>query len=350
MQLRTLGETDLSIPPIVFGAWAIGGWCWGGADDEQSIEAIRASIDAGASAIDTAPVYGFGRSEEVVGRAIAGRTGEVVVMTKVGLRWDLTDGDRFFETEDGNGDSITIYRNSRPESIRWEVEQSLARLGVERIDLCQVHWHDPTTPIEDTMGALAALVGEGKIRAVGVSNYTVEQMQEAQRALGAVPLASDQPKYSLVARGIEADVLPWAREHSVGVLAYSPLEQGLLTGSVRADRRFPPGDARNKRPTFQPAFRSRVNDILDSVVAPIAERHGASIGQTVLAWTIAQPGMTAVLVGARSAAQARENAAAGAVQLEPAECAAIDAAFRGVEPAPPGKLRALLRKVVSRTR
>jgi aryl-alcohol dehydrogenase-like predicted oxidoreductase len=331
MQHRALGRSELRVPLVTFGAWAIGGWYWGGSDDEEAVRAIQTAIDQGIDAIDTAPVYGFGHSERVVGRAIHGRRERVIVMTKVGLRWDDTRGDFYFETTDPNGRKYRVHRNARPWSIKWEVEQSLERLGVETIDLVQVHWPDPKTPISDTMGALLELRAQGKLRAIGVSNFSVEMMNEAQRVLGDVPLASDQPKYNLVGRDIEREILPFARAKNVGVLVYSPLEQGLLTGKVTAERTFPESDGRHKRPTFTPENRRRVNEVLSRIVQPIAARHAATIGQVVIAWTVAQPGVTSAIVGARTREQARENAAAGELALDAGEVASIRAAFEALK-------------------
>lgn len=338
MAARRLGRSSLELPPIVFGAWAIGGWNWGGSDDEEAVRAIGASIDAGCGAIDTAPVYGFGRSERVVGRAIAGRRERALILTKVGLRWDDDRGPLAFETRGEDGRTLRVRRNARPDSVRAEVDASLARLGCGVLDLVQVHWPDPETPIAETLGALVDLRREGKLREIGVSNYSVPELEEARRALGSVPLASDQPRYSLVAREIERDVLPWARDHEVGVLCYSPLEQGLLTGAVGGSRAFGVDDGRSKRASFRADNRARVNALVDSVLRPIAARHAATPAQVVLAWTIAQPGITAAIAGARNAAQARENAGALAVALAREELAAIRAAFEGlVLAAPPAR-------------
>ena len=331
MQYRKLGRSSLEVPVVTFGAWAIGGFNWGGTDDGLARDAIRAALDCGMTAIDTAPVYGFGHSERVVGEAIRGRRDEVLILTKAGLRWDDERGKLAFEGKDDDGNPRKIYFNCRPDSVRAEVEASLGRLGVEHVDLLQIHWPDETTPIPDTMGALAELHREGKIRAVGVSNYTPEMMAEAQEALGDVPLASDQPRYSLVRREIEADVLPYAREHEVGLVVYSPLEQGLLTGRVPADRGFPDNDGRAKRPSFRPENRAKVNGVLDEVCRPIAEQHGITLGQLSLAWLLGQDGVTAVLAGARNPEQVQENAGAGDVRLTSDELARIRAAFEGLE-------------------
>lgn len=336
MRHRTLGRTDLSLPVITFGAWALGGGYWGEQDDEASIAAIRAALDAGMDAIDTAPIYGLGRSETIVGQAIADRRREVKVLTKIGLRWDCSDGERFITGKLPDGKPLHVHRNSRPDSVRIEVERSLQRLGVERLDLVQVHWPDPTTPVAETMGALAELRDEGKLAAIGVSNYDVDQLTQAQEALGDVPLASDQPIYSLVQRGIEDDVLPWARTNDVGLIVYSPLEQGLLTGKVRADRTFSDDEGRSRRASFSGENRARVNAILDEVVATVAAAHDATLAQTVLAWTVKQPGITVALAGARRPEQAQENAAAGELELAADEWSAIDQAFAALtlEPLP----------------
>lgn len=349
MRRRRLGRTNLELPVVSFGAWAVGGWQWGGADDETAVRAMQAAIDCGMDAIDTAPVYGFGHSERVVGRAIAGRRDRVVVMTKVGLRWDDTRGPFAFETKDHHGRTLRIHKNLRPWSVVWEVEHSLQRLGIETIDLLQVHWPDPTTPIGATMSALLDLRRAGKIREIGVSNFSVSMLEETRKLLGEVPLASDQPKYNLLDRSIEKAILPWTRQHEVGVLVYSPIEQGLLTGAVPADRQFPPDDGRSTRRTFTLELRARVNEALARVAKPIAERHGATLAQVAIAWTVAQPGVTSALVGARTEAQVLENAAAGELVLETGELLALAKAFEGILPSGHlGRLRGFLRRILRR--
>ena len=330
MRTRTLGASGLRVPVVSFGAWALGGWTWGGTDDARSLAALDAALEAGISAVDTAPVYGFGHSEELLGRWLTGlgaRRREVVVMTKVGLRWDDERGEHFFDAEDADGTPRRVFRNSRPDSVKLEVERSLVRLGVECLDLVQVHWPDSTTPIAETMGALAELFQAGLVRAVGASNYSPAMLAEARAALGQVPLASDQLPYSLLNRGAERDVLPLCREHGLDTLVYSPLAQGLLTGKVSAAREFPAGDQRQGRPDFAAENRARVNATLERSVRPIAERHGATLAQVVLAWTADAPGVTTVLAGARTPEQARENAAAGDLVLTTEEWTAIDEAF-----------------------
>ena len=314
---------------MTFGAWAVGGWMWGGADEEESIRAIQASIDHGATTIDTAAVYGQGYGEEVVGKAIRGRREEVQVATKCGMRWDSDEGSEPWATKDRSGNDVVIRRNSRPESVAFEVEQSLRRLGVEAIDLYQVHWPDASTPAEDTMHALVKLKDQGKIRAIGVSNYDVAWMEKA----GAVaPLASLQPPYSLIQRKIEPEILPYCRQHAIGVIVYSPLERGLLAGTVGPDRAFPPGDHRATHRFFSAENRRRVAGALDQV-RPIAEAHGASLAQVAINWTIQEPGITAALVGARTPDQAVHNAGAMRFILSESERAEVRQAFDPVSEA-----------------
>jgi methylglyoxal reductase len=318
---RPLGQSEIVVPPVIFGAWAIGGWYWGGTDDAAAIRAIHASIDAGVGAIDTAPVYGFGHSESIVGQAIRDRRDRVTLLTKVGLRWDGTEGEHFF---DDAGQSV--YRNLRPAAIRAEVEESLRRLGVDEIDVLQCHWPDPGFPVEETMVGLAALVGEGKIRAVGVSNFDPALLARAQAALGSVPLASTQPRYSLLDRAIEDDVLPWCRDAGVGVIVYSPIEQGLLSGRVTLERTFAEDDGRSWSPRFSAESRAAVLAAI-AQTADIAAAHDATPAQLAIAWCFHQPGVTAAIVGARSPRQAIENAGAARIVLSPAEIDRLSGAF-----------------------
>jgi methylglyoxal reductase len=348
MQMRALGRSGVEVSAVAFGAWAIGGWQWGGSDDAAARAALLAGLDAGLTSIDTAPVYGFGHSEQVIGRALAGRRAQAQILTKVGLVWEEERGEFFFEGSDQNGVTRRVYKNSRPDSIRREVEASLRRLAVEQLDLVQIHWPDPTTPLADSLGALSELRTAGKLRAIGVSNFKPAQLEEAQRVLGDVPLASTQERYSLVARGIEAEVLPKARAQGIAVLAYSPIEQGLLSGRVSSARTFPPGDNRTKRGTFSAENRTLVNALLERVARPAAVRLDASLAQVVIAWTLAQPGITSALVGARTPEQARENARAGELELTTAEIAAIDRGFAELELQPPGG--GALRRLIGRLR
>jgi aryl-alcohol dehydrogenase-like predicted oxidoreductase len=323
MIYRELGPSGIKISAIGFGAWAIGGWMWGGADEGQAIDAIHAALDRGVTLIDTAPIYGFGRSEEIVGRAIRGRRESVVLATKCGMVWDRQQGDFFFHTND-QGVTLRpadkkVYKCLRPESIREEIQQSLRRLGTDHIDLYQTHWQDSTTPIADTMAALTRLRDEGKVRAIGVCNANEEQL----RAYG--PIDSDQEKYSLIDREIETNgVLAHCREHGIAMLAYSPLANGLLTGKIRPDRQFGPGDLRHGNRRFTAANIEHTNAMLQQL-EPVARRHEASIPQLVVAWTFSQPGLTCALCGARDGAQAIENAAAGDIRLSAEEMDTIDA-------------------------
>ena len=348
MRTRTLGNTELQVPVVCFGAFAIGGGLWGAQDEEEAVRAIELALDLGMNAFDTAPVYGLGRSEELLGRALKGRRERALIMTKVGLRWDDPRPGPTRTMIGPDGRSVEIRRNAQPESVRLEVEASLRRLGVEHIDLVQVHAPDPETPIAETMGALVDLRRAGKLREIGISNYDVAGMDAARLALAPVPLASDQPAYSLMQREIEQDILPFARQHKIGIVVHTPLEQGLLTGRVASERKFGAIEARSRRQSFQPTNRARVNALLNTVVVPVARAHDATIAQTVLAWTAAQPGVTALLVGARSRDQVRENAGAGELVLSAAETETIGAAFAALRlDSPTGQgLRSKLKSVL----
>ncbi|MGN6504910.1 MAG: aldo/keto reductase [Tepidisphaeraceae bacterium] len=311
--------------PIIFGAWAIGGWMWGGTDEKESIEAIQASLEAGVNTIDTAAVYGQGHSEELVGKAIAGQRDKVVIATKCGMRWDdeKKEGVFAFESTLPDGSKLPIYKNAKPASIAYECEQSLKRLGTDYIDLYQIHWPDMSTEPEESFAAMEKLRKEGKVRAIGVSNYDVRWLERIERV---AVVASDQPPYSLINRGIEHNVLPFCRENGIGVICYSPMERGLLTGKVTPDREFPQGDHRANHKFFTKENRQRVLDALETL-RPIAEKYKATFAQLVINWTVHEPGITAALVGARNAEQARQNAAALNFSLTKDEHKAIRAAF-----------------------
>ncbi|MBI1388763.1 MAG: aldo/keto reductase [bacterium] len=309
MQQRPLGQSGIQASVVVFGAWAIGGLFWGGTDEQDSIEAIHAALDAGINCIDTAPVYGYGLSERLVGKAIEGRRDEIVLATKCGLRWDDANGEFHFNL--GGKDDKDVYKYLHPDSIRYEVEQSLKRLNTDRIDLYQTHWQENVTAVEDTMAALIDLKQQGKIRAIGVSNCTAERMNQYE-AVG--PLDADQEKFSMIDRKIESDQLPHCREKNMAVLAYSPMGMGLLTGKVDPERELPKGDIRRTNPRFSKENRVRVIAMLNEM-KPVAEQYGLTFAQLALAWTIRQPGVTHALAGARNAKQAAENAKAGEVIL-----------------------------------
>ncbi len=315
MELRELGKSGVKVPPVGLGCWAIGGWRWGGTDVSQSIATIQRAIDLGMTLLDTAPVYGWGLSEEILGRALEGRRDHAIIATKCGLVWDCEEGQFHFESE-----GRRVFRNSRKERIFADVEASLRRLRTDRIDLYQIHWPDETTPFEETMEALTALREAGKIRAVGVSNFTVEQHLECLR-YGVVD--SSQPRYNMLDRKAEKSVLPFCRKRRIGVLVYSPMEQGLLTGRVTLERTFPEGDYRAQRPWFQPHNRRRILEFLERV-RPIAEGHGKSLAHLAIAWVLSQPGVTAALVGARRPEQVEHNIEAAQWRLSAEELAKID--------------------------
>lgn len=288
---------------------------WGGTDEAASIDAIRASLDNGASLIDTAPVYGFGLSEEIVGKAIRGRRDEVFLATKCGLIWDPKAKMTVFIDYEKN-----VYKHLGRDSIRREVELSLKRLGTDHLDLYQTHWQDSSTPIEETMIVLLDLKEQGKICGIGVSNVNIAQLDE-YRSYG--PIDSDQESFNMTNRKSHLDLLSYGLEHDIAFLAYSPLHLGLLTGKIGPDREFPEGDIRKGNKAFSQENRARIGLMLDKI-KPIADRHDITIAQLVIAWTAAQPGVTHVLCGARDARQASENAHAGSVTLTDEEIAAID--------------------------
>jgi aryl-alcohol dehydrogenase-like predicted oxidoreductase len=320
METRKLGRSDIKATVITFGAWAIGGWMWGGSDRKEAVEAIKASLDQGVTSIDTAPAYGQGLSEELCGEAILGKDRtRIQLLTKYGLSWNTTRGEFFFKSRDGKGKELLIHKLASKESIMKECENSLKRLGTDYIDLYQIHWPDSTTPVSETMEAMQRLMEQGKIKAAGVCNYTQELMKEAEKTL---PLTSNQVPYSMVNRDIEKGVVPYARKNNMAVIAYSPLQRGLLTGKIRPGHRFTEGDTREGNLYYSDENISRVNAFLEKL-KPLAEQKKATIGQLVIRWTIEQPGITIALVGARNATQAIENAKAGDIQLSSEELAFI---------------------------
>lgn len=330
MKTRPIGKSGIEASVIGLGTWGIGGWMWGGEDEEQSIRSINIALDAGINLIDTAPIYGFGRSEEVVGKAIRDRRDEVVLATKCGMVCNTTKGRDFMRStsigvsENGH---IHVFIYLDPESIRREVEMSLKRLQTDRIDLLQTHWQEETTPREDTMAALLKLKDEGKIRAIGVSNASVEQMTEYQKA---GDLDSDQEKYSMLDREIEQEQLKHTRENDMAMLAYSSLALGALTGKIQPGQDFGPGDLRAESPRFSDENLKKINAMLDEI-KPIAEAHDLSLAQLALAWTVHQPGLTHALVGARDPDHARSNAKAGSVELSDQDLRTINEAIEGYD-------------------
>jgi aryl-alcohol dehydrogenase-like predicted oxidoreductase len=307
MEYRKLGNSDLNVSVITFGAWAAGGWMWGGNDRNGAVKAIRAGYNLGMTSIDTAPIYGQGTSEEIVGEAIKGLPRDKVqILTKYGMRWDLAKGNFDFKSADNSGKSIDIYRYAGKESIIEEVENSLRRLGTDYIDLYQIHWPDLTTPIQETMETVASLIKQGKVRHAGVCNYNVKQLTEARKY---VNIVSNQVPYSMVKRDIEKDVVPYCLNNDISILAYSPMQGGLLSGKMKPGYHFEPGDHRANSYFFNDENIERTNAFLDKL-RPMAAKKGATLAQLVLRWTIEQPAITIALAGARNEKQSVENAGA----------------------------------------
>jgi len=289
--LRTLGNSDLQLTAIGFGAWAIGGgnweFAWGPQDDNESIEAIHRALDLGVNWIDAAAIYGLGHSEEVVGRAVKSHPGpKPLVFTKCSMRWH---------------EDRSIYRSLKAGSLAEEVEGSLRRLGVDTIDLYQIHWPDPEEEIEEGWETLARFKEQGKVRWVGVSNFSVEQMKRAQKI---APITSLQPPYSMLRRAIEQEALPFAESHGIGVINYSPMVSGLLTGSMTAERvaAFPADDWRRRAAEFNEPRLSK-NLRLVELLREIGSGHGVNPGVVAVAWTLHHPAITAAIVGGRSGKQ-----------------------------------------------
>lgn len=307
MEYRKLGNSDLEVSAITYGAFAIGGNMWGGNEEKDSILSVQASIDHGVTTIDTAPFYGFGLSEKMIGQAIKGydRT-KIQLLTKFGLVWDGSNngkGDFFFNAEE-NGQEIPVYKYASKANVIKEVEESLIRLQTDYIDLLQIHWPDSTTQISETMEALEILIQQGKIRAAGVSNYNVSEVEEARKTLN---IASNQVGYSLLNRVIENDLVPFAQQNDLGIIVYSPMERGLLTGKYFSDEKLKATDHRNGY--FKQFDLNKVRSFLNTI-EPMAVEKGISLSQLVLRWTSLQPGISVVLAGARNAEQAIANAKA----------------------------------------
>jgi len=316
--IREIGKSGVSASAIGLGTWAMGGWMWGGHDDVNSIKAIQASVDAGITLIDTAPAYGLGRAEELVGKAIEGRRDQVVIATKCGMVWDTDKGNYFVDEHDKK-----IHRYLGAESVRSELETSLKRLRTDYVDLYITHWQDPTTPISETMGALLDLKKEGKIRSIGISNVNADEMKQY---LAAGQLDSIQECYNMLERQLEDELVPLCVENNVAILSYSSMALGLLSGKIGPDRVFEGDDLRRENPKFSVENRKRVAEFM-KVLQPIADAHNVQPGQIVIAWTIAQKGITFSLCGARNAQQAAENAKAGEIVLGADELAIIDKAI-----------------------
>jgi aryl-alcohol dehydrogenase-like predicted oxidoreductase len=311
METRKLGNSDLKITPVGFGAWAIGGsgweFAWGPQDDRDSIAAIHRALEMGVNWIDTAAVYGLGHSEELVGRAIRGMRQKPYVFTKCSMLWD---------------DHRQIHRSLKADSVRRECEASLRRLGVDVIDLYQIHWPNPDDQIEEGWGTLARLKEEGKVRHIGVSNFDVDQMRRAQAI---APISSLQPPYSLLKRDVEDEILPFCLENGIGVIVYSPMASGLLTGAMTRERiaHFPADDWRRRNREYQEPRLSR-NLELAEALAGIGARRGRSAGEVAIAWTLRHPAVTGAIVGGRNARQVEGIIGAGDFRLNEPEIREIE--------------------------
>lgn len=318
-ETRQLGNSDLELTPIGFGAWAIGGgnwdFGWGPQDDQESIAAILRALEGGVNWIDTAAIYGLGHSEEIVAKALAATSKKPYVFTKCSMRWH---------------EDRKIYRSLKKDSLREEVENSLRRLKVDAIDLYQMHWPDPAAEIEEGWEALARIKEEGKVRYIGVSNFNVDQMK---RALKIAPITSLQPPYSLLNPAVQNEILPFCRENNIGVISYSPMASGLLTGKMTAERiaAMPSDDWRRRAPQFKEPKLSR-NLKLVELLREIGSLHNVQPGVVAIAWTLRNPAVTAAIVGARRADQVDGIIPAAMFRLSDEEAAKIDA-FAKANPA-----------------
>ncbi|HKI90188.1 MAG TPA: aldo/keto reductase [Draconibacterium sp.] len=312
MEYRKIGKSDLELSTVTFGAWAAGGWMWGGTERTDAVKAILASYDLGVTSIDTAPIYGQGTSEEIVGEAIKELPRDKVqILTKYGLSWYSKQGKFYLHSKNNQGEEIDIYKYAGRERVIKECENSLRRLGTDYIDLYQIHWPDVTTPIQETMEAVAKLIQDGKVRYAGVCNYDAAQVAEAAKY---VNLISDQVPYSMVKRNIEKELVPHVIAQNQAILAYSPLERGILTGKMKPGYQFGEGDHRAGLPHYKEGNMKRINAFLEKI-KPLADEKSATLAQLVIRWTIEQPGITIALVGARNAEQAVQNTKAMEIQL-----------------------------------
>ena len=305
MKYRYLGNSNLEVSAVGLGTWAYGNDIFGEVDDQQSIRAIRTAVDAGITLIDTAPAYGAGHSEVVVGKAIDGIRDQVVIASKCGTH---RDGPKYI-------------RDLSPQRIRKEIEDSLRRLNIEQIDLYQIHWPDPDTPLEESVEELLKLKKEGKFKYLGVCNFGVELMDQISEMTDVISL---QPQYSLLKRDIEAEILPYLIENNFGSLSYGTLGGGILSGKYKERPEF--NDEKDNRDGFYPFFKeenwSQTQELI-SLMEEIAENHNQSPAQIAINWSIHRPGITTALVGAKTEKQARENAAAADFELNEEEMIAL---------------------------
>ena len=303
VRTRKLGNTDLELTTVGLGTWAFGGpwqWGWGPQDDDDSVRTLRAALDNGINWLDTAPIYGHGRSEEVIGMALKDIADKPIVATKCGLLWDQAD------------EKMNCLK---AESIREECHQSLKRLHIETIDLYQIHWPFPEEDIEQGLAEMVKLQQEGKIRYIGVSNVQAEQLKQLKAKF---PIVSLQPPYSMFQRDIEDEILPLCRQQNIGVIVYSPMGKGLLTGKFSAERvaNLPEGDHRKNNPDFKEPVFSATLELVENL-KPIAERNGITLAQLAVSWVLRRQEITAAIVGARKPEQPKETALASDVDLSP---------------------------------
>jgi aryl-alcohol dehydrogenase-like predicted oxidoreductase len=321
MIYKTLGNSSVKVTPLAFGAWAIGGWMWGGAEERTALRALRVAYDHGMTTFDTAPVYGFGKSEELVAKGLEGISRDKYqILTKFGLNWETEQGEYFFDTKDNSGKPVKMYKYAGRGQVIKEIDASLRRLKTDYVDLLQIHWPDTTTPIAETMETVKGLIQQGKVRAAGVCNYNTAQVDEA---LKTIDLVSNQVPYSMINRGIERDVVPQAIRNGLSIIPYSPLQRGLLTGKIGRDHKFNAGDTREGNKFYSPENIDRTNAFLQKL-KPIAEKYDASLAQLVLNWTTRQAAMDCVLAGARDENQVRDNIKALDFKLEDAEFDAVN--------------------------
>lgn len=307
MRFIQLGSSGIEVSVIGLGTWVMGGWFWGGSDTDESIRAIHASLEKGINLIDTAPGYGKeGLAERIIGKALKCKREKVVIATKCGLVWHKKHGQEFFKY-----DGYSIYRHLGKESIKYEIEKSLQRLKTDYIDLYQTHWPDPATHTEETMEALLDLKKEGKIRAIGVCNTSIEEIKQ-YKAIGQVD--TNQEKYNILERRVEKDYLPWCQENNVTFMSYGSLCQGLLTGKIKPSRKFKSDDVRGNDLRFSKDGIKKINSLLNKFLKPIADSYNISLGQLATAWLTSKEGVVA-LCGARNTKQAAENANAGETVL-----------------------------------
>lgn len=312
MEYRKLADSDLELSVITFGSWAVGSWMWGKTERNDAIGAIRTAYELGVTSIDTAPIYGQGDSEEIVGEAIRGiPRDKIQILTKFGMRWDVKKGTFAFKSKNNNGQDIDIYKYGGKESVIKECEDSLRRLKTDYIDLYQIHWPDPSTPVNETFEAVAKLIDQGKVRYAGVCNYDTPLLEEVKKTISIV---SDQVPFSMVNREIQNEIVPYCIKHGKSILAYSPMQGGLLTGKMKPGYAFAEGDHRKNNKYFTDENIQRTNDFLERI-KPLADEKGATLSQLIIRWTIEQPGITIALVGARNVRQAKQNAEAINVKL-----------------------------------